>query len=516
MTVTAAAGIPTAEVEHLRSTIARLEEQKRADDDKRSRQVEELQKSRAETVTCQAEITATKAEIAAAKAEVAAAKAEVDAAKKAAAAAKADAATAETEAKHLRADALNATKVLQQQKDEAAAAEAAAAEAAVAAYREEENLAATFKATPVVYHLAVRTGAVRNAGTDANVHIKIIGEGGATEKVKLAKSEGHKDKFEKGKTDKFVVEKPDVGRVTSIVIGHDGKGLGSGWYLDTVTLDVPALGKRYSFVADRWLAKDEGDGKLEIELFAEEGVMQQYKPTSSYVAYVHTSDVSGASLDKANVFLIVYGSDGRKSDEIPLQHSEGKRSAMFQNADIDEFRLDFEDVGEMQKIRIWHDNQGMFGATWHLADVELHDLKTDIRYRFAANRWLSKKHGDKTTIAELPVTSVVKDGVETQVVNTAVIYEVSVVTGDLRGSGTDANVFCILNGATGDTGERPMKQSKTHGGLLGNMFETGHTDVFDIEAVNLGELQSLKIWHDNKVCWLNEVCVVLGDLGLLP
>jgi hypothetical protein len=36
-------------------------------------------------------------------------------------------------------------------------------------------------------------------------------------------------------------------------------------------------------------------------------------------------------------------------------------------------------------------------------------------------------------------------------------YEVHVHTSNIKGAGTDANIFCILYGTEGDTGERQLK-----------------------------------------------------------
>ena len=49
-------------------------------------------------------------------------------------------------------------------------------------------------------------------------------------------------------------------------------------------------------------------------------------------------------------------------------------------------------------------------------------------------------------------------------------------------------------GSNGDSGERKLEKSKTHR----DKFEKGQTDVFEISAVDLGELLKVKIWHDNK------------------
>ncbi len=34
-------------------------------------------------------------------------------------------------------------------------------------------------------------------------------------------------------------------KIKKIKIGHDGKGIGSGWFLDNVQIDVPSKGIRY-------------------------------------------------------------------------------------------------------------------------------------------------------------------------------------------------------------------------------------------------------------------------------
>ena len=54
------------------------------------------------------------------------------------------------------------------------------------------------------------------------------------------------------------------------MIGHDGKGLGAGWFLDSIILDVPSQGQQMKFACNRWLAEDEDDGLIERELYASE------------------------------------------------------------------------------------------------------------------------------------------------------------------------------------------------------------------------------------------------------
>ena len=58
-------------------------------------------------------------------------------------------------------------------------------------------------------------------------------------------------------------------------------------------------------------------------------------------------------------------------------------------------------------------------------------------------------------------------------------YKVDVTTGDLNGSGTDANVFLIILGEYGDSGEIALKNSETYK----DKFERGHTDVFMLKDI---------------------------------
>lgn len=51
-----------------------------------------------------------------------------------------------------------------------------------------------------------------------------------------------------------------------IKIGHDGANIGAGWFLDEVKILVPSRGEQYVFACHRWLAKDEADGQLEVEM----------------------------------------------------------------------------------------------------------------------------------------------------------------------------------------------------------------------------------------------------------
>ena len=69
------------------------------------------------------------------------------------------------------------------------------------------NIAATS------YHIDVKTGDVRGAGTDANVFIQLFGELGDTGRLQLRQSQNIKNKWERARTDQFTIEAMDIGKV---------------------------------------------------------------------------------------------------------------------------------------------------------------------------------------------------------------------------------------------------------------------------------------------------------------
>lgn len=59
-------------------------------------------------------------------------------------------------------------------------------------------------------------------------------------------------------------------QINRLVIGHDSTGMHAGWFLGSVQIRVPRQGKQYTFPANRWLDKNQADGRLEVELYPSE------------------------------------------------------------------------------------------------------------------------------------------------------------------------------------------------------------------------------------------------------
>ncbi|XP_030114351.4 lipoxygenase homology domain-containing protein 1 isoform X9 [Taeniopygia guttata] len=355
----------------------------------------------------------------------------------------------------------------------------------------------------VSYHISVKTGDIPGASSDSKVFIKLYGEKADSSKEFLLVSDNDLGNyFERGRVDEFTLDMMDIGKINRILIGHDNVGLRSGWFLASVQITVPVQGRQYMFPCNRWLDKDEADGRVEVEVYPSE--ILPIEKLINYEVSVVTGDVRAAGTN-AKVFMQIYGETG-KTELIILEN----RSNNFERGATDIFKREAADVGKIYKIRIGHDGTGI-GDGWFLESVTLKRLATKTEgsdkkkkkkkkseeeetkeeegmdvYTFVAHRWLAKDEGDKELVVEL-----VPDGESDLEENT---YEVHVLTGTVWGAGTDANVFLSIYGMErGDTGERQLKRSNNL-----NKFEKGQVDVFTIKAIDLGELKKLRIRHDNS------------------
>eukprot|EP00741_Cyanophora_paradoxa_P007399 tig00001127_g7158.t1 len=118
---------------------------------------------------------------------------------------------------------------------------------------------------PVKYRVLVYTGDVKGAGTDARVFVSIVGSLATVLKKRLKYSTSGISThalFEQGQMDEFIIECPELGELTRLVIEHDNSGLGPGWFLDKVVVRVRGQGleaRQWTFPCGRWLATDEDD-----------------------------------------------------------------------------------------------------------------------------------------------------------------------------------------------------------------------------------------------------------------
>ncbi|NXA96195.1 LOXH1 protein, partial [Melanocharis versteri] len=332
----------------------------------------------------------------------------------------------------------------------------------------------------IVYNVAVVTGDIRGAGTNSKIHVILHGSKGLKNSGKIFLEGGE---FERARTDLFNVEIAALlSPLSRVTIGHDNCGVSSGWFCEKVVVYCPFTGIEQTFPCGKWLDEDEGDGLIERELYEMVSLRQKRLKKNPWSLWIWTSDIKNAGTD-ATIFFQIYGDKG-KSDEMKLDNN----SDNFEAGQTDKFMIELPDLGTFYKLRIWHEKRNPF-AGWHLNKVTLLKTLTKEKYSFNCGRWLDINEEDNEIVRELPA-----EGSLVTEVMPVIKYRVTVCTGTVSGSGTDANVFVCLIGDQGDTGERVLYNCIN----TVNKFEKGNADEFFVEAVTLKQVRRVRIGHDGK------------------
>ncbi|XP_072290031.1 lipoxygenase homology domain-containing protein 1 [Eucyclogobius newberryi] len=334
--------------------------------------------------------------------------------------------------------------------------------------------------TGIVYTVQIVTGNIRGAGTNSKIHIVMHGSKGMKNSGKVFLEGG---KFERSLTDIFTVEIAALlSPLSRVTIGHDNCGVSSGWFCEKVVVYCPFTGIEQTFPCSKWLDEKEGDGLIERELYEMVSLRQKRQKKHPWSLWIWTSDIPSAGTD-ADISFQIYGEEG-KSDEIRLDN----KTDNFEQGQIDRFMVELADLGKINKLRIWHEKRNPF-AGWHLSKATIMKTLTKEKYTFPCERWLDSNEDDNEVVRELPA---IGDLIDEPL---AVIkYRVTVCTGTVGGSGTDASVFLNLIGDKGDTGDRELFNCKNNV----NKFEKGNLDEFIIEAVSVGRVRRIRIGHNGK------------------
>ncbi|XP_004408596.1 PREDICTED: lipoxygenase homology domain-containing protein 1 isoform X1 [Odobenus rosmarus divergens] len=354
------------------------------------------------------------------------------------------------------------------------------------------------------YRVTVCTGELEGAGTDANVYLCLYGDVGDTGERLLYNCRNNTNLFEKGSADEFTIESVTIRKVRRVRIRHDGRGGGSGWFLERVLVreEGQPESDNVEFPCLRWLDKDKEDGQLVRELLPSDSnaALKNFR----YHISLKTGDVSGASTD-SRVYIKLYGD---KSDTIKqvLLVSDNNLQDYFERARVDEFTLETLNIGTISRLVIGHDSTGMH-ASWFLGSVQIRVPRQGKQYTFPANRWLDKNQADGRLEVELYPSEVVE-------IQELVHYEVEIWTGDVGGAGTTARVYIQIYGEDGKT-EVLFLSSRS------KVFDRASKDTFQLEAEDVGEVFKIRLGHTGEgfgpswfvdTLWLRHLVVREVDL----
>nr|XP_020009381.1 lipoxygenase homology domain-containing protein 1-like [Castor canadensis] len=227
-----------------------------------------------------------------------------------------------------------------------------------------------------------------------------------------------------------------------------------------------------------WLSQRKGKKTLVCEMCAViDG--EEMMEWTSYTVTVKTSNILGAGTD-ANVYIIIFGENG-DSGTLALKQSANWNKFERNNTDTFNFS-DMLSLGHLCKLRIWHDNKGLFPG-WHLSYVDVKDNSRDETFRFQCDCWLSKSEGDRQTVRDFACANneIHEDLEETT-------YEIVIETGN--GGETRENVWLILEGRKNRSKEFLVENSSRQ-----RAFRKGTTDTFEFDSIYLGDIASLCVGH---------------------
>ncbi|KAM7424265.1 hypothetical protein PAMA_000551 [Pampus argenteus] len=109
------------------------------------------------------------------------------------------------------------------------------------------------------YLISVQTGHRKNAGTSANVTVKLIGSVGESDTHNL--TDPDKPVFERGAVDMFLLATPfPLGEVRNLRLQHDNSGGHPSWYINKVTIQDLQTHHVFHFLCGCWMSSDHGDG----------------------------------------------------------------------------------------------------------------------------------------------------------------------------------------------------------------------------------------------------------------
>eukprot|EP01106_Pelomyxa_sp_JSP_P009482 TRINITY_DN257_c0_g1_i2.p1 TRINITY_DN257_c0_g1~~TRINITY_DN257_c0_g1_i2.p1 ORF type:complete len:913 (+),score=229.40 TRINITY_DN257_c0_g1_i2:239-2740(+) len=245
----------------------------------------------------------------------------------------------------------------------------------------------------IPYRVTVVTADEEDAGTHEDVFIRMVGKNGVSSgKIQLEiLVDNVKHFFERGKTDFFEIELPDIGDIATLTVWHGNKSAGAQWMLDYIVVEVK--GNKYEFPCYRWLASHKEDGAVLRELVP--GVLRPVVPKTKVVVpdipyhlTVATADEEGAETHE-DVFVRMVGTPpsgkGPKptSGKINLEVMVGNTKHFFDRGKKDTFDLDLPDLGDITSLTVWHANQAP-NAQWKLDYIVVESPTKKFEFPYSA------------------------------------------------------------------------------------------------------------------------------------
>ncbi|CAF3891735.1 unnamed protein product, partial [Adineta steineri] len=317
--------------------------------------------------------------------------------------------------------------------------------------------------------------------------------------------DGSDAKFDRESTVEFDLKAVDVGKIKKINIGHDGKGDEQQWFLKSIAIEKND--ELYTFQANRWLSEEKDDQKTFIDLLP----VEQKPPTpvpikdqANYIITIITSSEKDAGTD-SNVLMTIFG-DKDQTKQFQLINTKQGEKASFESGTINEFEMELDDVGNINKINIGHDGIG-FQPSWNLESVQIQ--KGSDTYNFVAKKVLD----DSTTFIDLtPTPSRATPSSESINIKTPrsitpeqksvsikeIAYKISIQTDSYQKDimEDNASFYMIIHGENNQTQKLYLKDGLTSNKKV--LFAKDEKTEFEFQTIDVGKIIKIIIGRDDS------------------
>ncbi|NXX88039.1 LOXH1 protein, partial [Centropus bengalensis] len=320
---------------------------------------------------------------------------------------------------------------------------------------------------PVVeYSIHLHTGDVKKADATGEAYVCIQGERSDSGKRWL-NSRNSLITFARGQVDVFKIKAVYLGKLNRVLVGFKNE-----WFLEKIVIkEVLYPSSTHVFIHNDWINKRSKKDFVEVAIPLKETSVTSLlekkfdtKCRGCWHAWVHCTQVPE---DVPDIEVVVFGSKGKS----PAQK--------VVNMNDNPFLLTVGDIGDITKISFVLSGPCLGrGITLHKVRIKDLDTKEELGFHTEA-QCLFGEDGSET-VTELAGVRPDKPPLR------EVLYSISVHTGTLPASGTDADVFITVFGEQGDTCKRRLRHSK---------FEKGQVCTSEMRAVDLGQLRKVFVEH---------------------
>ncbi|VDD79773.1 unnamed protein product [Mesocestoides corti] len=161
--------------------------------------------------------------------------------------------------------------------------------------------------------------------------------------------------------------------------------------------------------------------------------------------------------------------DKGKSSRISLNN--GSKNPTLERGSMREFQIECKDNGGAGP------DDGLL-----LSSVQITHPETSRAWLFPIRKWLSHFDGERLATRDFK-------GVRTVLTD----YQITAVTGDMDGAGTDSRVFLVMCGERGESPPFELTSPDRHG-----LFDRGAVSRFNIRTYNLGDLLHIRVSRDSS------------------